>query len=216
MSRSYRTQKEATIANKRMPRDRSGSIVYPRVVERKPSPGDIHPVSKPVLSRLFCDMIPLEYVYGLKRVELRPRRNNQIGYPFGEYQWDEPVIRLYSLPLEWSFKGFDKQLLDSVVSCNGIVRLADSGEDLIHVKWPGEACLGLWFYSYVITHELGHHFNERYKTKNSRSKAGKYEELVADLHAKRLTEALHKELLRRVREREANRKQKLYGGDRTS
>ena len=43
MSRSYRTSNVGHLADRRIARDRSGSISYPRVIVRKPAPGDIHP-----------------------------------------------------------------------------------------------------------------------------------------------------------------------------
>jgi len=201
MSRSYRTQKESVIAERRMPRDNNGDIEYPRVVERKASRGDIHPLSKSALNRLFRNMLPIEYLYGLKRIELRPRKNSRIGCPFGEYQWDERVIRLYSLPLEWNLDYFDKELLDSITKYHKNIGPAESGERLIYVKWPEEPMLGMWYYSYVLTHELGHHFNEQYKAKKKRLQTFRHEEMVADLHSKRLTAELHKELERRVKAR---------------
>jgi hypothetical protein len=71
MAHSDHTDKEWVQAWRLMPRDDDGAIVYPRVVVRKPRPGDIHSLPRrdwPLLLR--C--LPLEYLYGLR---CNPRRN---------------------------------------------------------------------------------------------------------------------------------------------
>ena len=95
MARSYQTEKPSVLARYRIPRDRDNRFVYPRVIARRPSPGDVHPLSKQALSGILRQT-PIEYLYGLKRIELRPRRNNKIGEPFGCYLPDEKTIWLYS------------------------------------------------------------------------------------------------------------------------
>src|SRR5438552_12590494 len=73
MSRSYRTQKESIIARRRV-------TMLPRVIERPPAFGDIHPLAGRTVRCLFR-RIPLEYLYGLARIELRPRQTAAVGQP---------------------------------------------------------------------------------------------------------------------------------------
>ncbi len=63
-------------------------------------------------------------------------------------------------------------------------------EKAIVVSWRDDEVMGLWFYCEVFTHELGHHFAERHKNKNGRIEGRRYEEFVANLHARRFTNEL--------------------------
>lgn len=65
-------------------------------------------------------------------------------------------------------------------------------EDKVCVSWPNDGCMSIWFYSYVIAHELGHHYVEQYKTKNKNIKNINHNEIVADIHSFRLSEDLTK------------------------
>src|SRR4051794_31723766 len=100
MAHSEHTDKEWVQAGRNMPRRPDGSVRYPTVISRKPRRGDIHPVPKSALERLMPGVLP-QYLYGLKRIELRARRSPAIGQPFGCYYRRERVVALYSLPLTW-------------------------------------------------------------------------------------------------------------------
>ena len=63
----------------------------PRIVARKPKSGDIHPLPKSVLAHAL-KTIPVEYLYGLSRMELRARHGSRIGEPVAVYRPDEKVI----------------------------------------------------------------------------------------------------------------------------
>ena len=154
MSRSYRTQKEAVIAKRRVP-----GRVGLRVIERQPASGDIHPLPKRTIRGLL-QQIPLEYVYGLSRVELRPRQTKAIGKPFGCYLPDEKAIILYSVPpLVWHFPSMRADFRRSLIACHvTITQEADS----VRVVWPESVLISLWYYAHVFTHELGHHYVEQY------------------------------------------------------
>jgi hypothetical protein len=77
VSRSYRTQKEEVIAKRNISRDSKDKLVLPRVIERKPREGDIHPISKSRVESVLAKT-PDAYLYGLSRIELRAR-NAPIG-----------------------------------------------------------------------------------------------------------------------------------------
>jgi len=62
MSRSFRTQKEAIIARRHIVRVGNGAPFVPRIIERAPAPGDIHPVPKRNM-RFFLERVPVEYLY---------------------------------------------------------------------------------------------------------------------------------------------------------
>lgn len=90
MSRSFRTQKESVLAQQRMKKEKNGEIILPRVIKRKPAFGDVHPIPKKELKGILKNL-PIEYVYGLSRIELRAR-NSEVGQPFGYYAGDEKAI----------------------------------------------------------------------------------------------------------------------------
>jgi hypothetical protein len=186
MSRSYRSQKESVTAARLIRRTADGSLVLPRIVERAPTPGDLHPLNKRALRRLL-QRVPVEFIHGLSRIELRARESPLIGDPFGCYWPDERAIVLYSLPPVFHCRSLS---VDFARSLRRFYADIQSGPEGFTVSWREPAVMSLWFYSYVVTHELGHHFVEQYKSKNSRIGSIKMEELVADLHAKRLTDEL--------------------------
>ena len=182
MTQSYRTDKPSVLARDRIPRDRDNRLVYPRVIARRPAPGDIHPLSKQAITRILRG-IPIEYLYGLNRIELRPRRNNRIGEPFGCYLPDEKAIWLYSLPPVWRMKKILPGFRKSIESFGAIVAIRNSA---VEVRWPESesAYVDVWFLT-VFMHELGHHFVEQYKNQRGRI-GGRHEELVANLRSSRL------------------------------
>lgn len=196
MSRSYRTQKESVIAARRTQCDPDGNPVLPRIVARRPAPGDIHPLSKRTIARLL-PTLPAEYVYGLSRVELRARQGTEIGEPFGWYGRDEHAIILYSLPTTWKLPGgVSRQFAHTLRRFHAELTFDDNA---VTVSWINEEVMGLWFYCEVFTHELGHHFSCQYESRNGRIRGKRFREIVADLQARRFTE----ELFSRYRSRKA-------------
>lgn len=99
MTRSYRTQKRSRLAERRIERTAEGEVRYPRVIARQPRRGDSHPLSSAFVRGLI-KLAPIEYCYGLARIELRARQSEVVGEPFGYYMKDEKAIVLYSLPME--------------------------------------------------------------------------------------------------------------------
>ncbi len=192
MSRSYRTQKESVIARRNIRRDPEGSPVLPRLIQRKPHQEDVHALPKQALARLLT-RIPQTYLYGLSRIELRARSSKEIGQPFGLYLPDEKAILLYSLPTKWELDFIGSSLELSIKRYYGNII---KGNGQINVSWPNKEVMGLWFYCYVFTHELGHHYRQQYRYKRKSGGLAE-EELVADLHAKRITDELFKNFKKR-------------------
>jgi hypothetical protein len=193
MSFSYRTDKRSRLAARRIARDSAGNVRGPRIVQRRPYRGDVHPLDRQWL-RVLIRGLPIEYLYGLKRIELRAR-NGEAGLPYGEYARDEKVIRLYSLPLEWcwytdrvsdvhlrTLRNFDAEVSE------------DNGK--VHVRWTHRNLLAWWFYAEVFVHELGHHHRNQYRFQNQRG-ARWEEEMLADIHGNRLWRALRRRLAAR-------------------
>lgn len=170
------------IAARRVARAADGSPVLPRIVERAPAPGDIHPISKQLLKKLLS-VVPVEFLYGLNRIELRARRADDtlMGY----YGVLEREIILYSRPQEESCLCRISHFGGSMLRFGAILTPREDGR--YAVSWPSERHRAHWFYSYVVAHELGHHFVEQYKTKNGRIRKRIHEEAVADLHADRIS-----------------------------
>jgi len=186
------------IARRNIRRDSDDAPVLPRLIQRKPHQGDVHPLAKKALTRLLT-RIPQTYLYGLSRIELRARSSKEIGQPFGLYLPDEKAILLYSLPTKWELEFIGPSLAMSIRRYYGSIV---EGDDQIQVRWPNKDVMSLWFYCYVFTHELGHHYRHQYRYKR---KSGDMvdEELVADLHAKRLTDELFKDFKKRKAQQDA-------------
>jgi len=192
MSRSRNTEKESVWAAQRIGRDENGEPYLPRIIARQPRRGDVYPLPKSILAGAL-KTIPVEYIYGLSRIELRARQG-RIGDPFGAYRPDEKVIILYSLPRLWVVdlmsEGGRKEL-----EAFG-ARVSQRGRRW-HVYWPSEAGLAVWFFKEVVTHELGHHFSKQYENKRGRIRGVKFREMNANLHSLRLTREMFNRLKRR-------------------
>lgn len=202
MSRSHNTDKESVRAECRIDRDVDGRVWLPRIVVRRLAPGDIHPLPRQVLSGAIRLDVPVEYIYGLDRIELRARKGNRIGqHPFAEYWRDEKAIILYSLPMSWVVDSMPSSRRQSVESFGAEVQ----GKGKVwHVRWLSEAGLTMWFFMEVFLHELGHHFAEQYKKKRGRIRGRKFNELNANLHAIRLSRDAFKRFRQRQTQRKAN------------
>ncbi len=186
MSRSFRTQTATSIAKRRIARRPNGDVQLPRIVERAPAPGDVHPVPKKSL-RWMLEYVPVAYLYGLRRIELRPRKDGDtFGTPFGVYLRDERAVLLYSLPTVWLYETLEESFRKSIERHNASITHTPEG---YIVRWPRRVSLALWFFGYVITHELGHHYNERYKFKRKARSTVPAEEASANLHAERVMDA---------------------------
>ena len=192
MSRSRNTEKESVWAALRIGRDEDGRPYLPRIVARKPKSGDIHPLPKTVLAGALRT-IPVEYMYGLSRIELRARQG-RIGDPFGAYRPDEKIIVLYSLPRLWVVDMMSEGGQRDLEAFGA--RVSQHGRQW-HVHWPSEVHLAVWFFKTVVTHELGHHFSEQYRKKRGRITGMRFREMNANLHSFRLT----REMFNRIRRR---------------
>jgi len=194
MSHSRNTEKESVWAAKRIGRHEDGEARLPRIITRKPRNGDIHPLPRTVLAGAL-KTIPVEYLYGLSRIELRARRGNRIGeQPLGVYRPGEKVIILYSLPMSWVVDMMPEGGQEDMEAFGA--KVSHHGEEW-HVRWSSEAGLAVWFFKTVLTHELGHHFSEQYRNKNGRIRGIKFRETNADLHSLRLTREMFNRMKRR-------------------
>lgn len=190
--------KESVWADERISRTGEGEIRLPKIIVRRPRRGDIHPLPKTVLSGALR-RIPVVYLYGLTRIELRPRQGTQIGRPFGRYWSDEKAIILYSLPMRWVLHDMPRGLADDLELYRAKIMRR---ENTWHVRWTSEASIAVWYFHDVLTHELGHHFAEQYKKKRGRIRGRRFAELNAELHSFRLTRDMFNRLRRRRQERE--------------
>jgi hypothetical protein len=143
--------------------------------------------------------IPLEYPYGLSRIELRARHGNGIGAPFAAYRPDEEVVVLYSLPVLWVIDWMSEGCQRDLETLGA--RVSPQGRTW-HVRWRSRPHLALWFFKEVVVHKLGHHFAEQYENKRGRIRGIRFRERNADLHSLRLTRAM----FARARKRSSLRK----------
>lgn len=183
MTRSYRTDPPRRIAQRRIARDAEGNPILPRIIERRPRPGDVHPIPKRPLRVILAD-VPPEFLHGLGYIDLRARKNDAIGRPFASYYHDYHTIVLYSLPLTWSLPVMSRRLLRSILKWHATVDTVDGS---VTVTWPEWPLLGLWYFDHVLCHELGHHFSEQYRQRYGRVDGTRCREAVADLRGMRLS-----------------------------
>lgn len=160
MSKSYRTELTRKIAARCFPRDREGNGILPRVIERKPCEGDVHPLHKRHIVAFLRGM-PIDYLYGLKRVELRPRTSDEIGKPYGCYLIDEKAISIYSVPAtQWQVSEIEAEWAFQLHGAEVKVE-----QDHLQVLWHKPVDLAYFMYREVFLHELGHHYDNQYRYK---------------------------------------------------
>ena len=189
MSKSFRTQPVHIIAQRRIKRNASGKIEFPRIVVQKPCLGDIYPIDKKLMSSIL-ERIPVEYIYGLKKIALRSRENNRIGDPYGFYRYSDRMIVLYSVPSDaWVLDGFSPQWRKAFKNWG------------MTLEKQGECFLGIWegsklrhFFCAVLCHELGHHYTFQYDSKNKLIPNETTNENLADLHGSRILSAIASDL----------------------
>ena len=196
MSRSFRSQKRSVIAERRIRRVRSGAPRLPRIVQSRPRAGDTHPLSKAFVRGVLLNL-PIEYLYGLRKVELLSRVSTEVGIPYALYRLDEKEILLYSMPMSWTWKEASMDSLE-IRKMRKWYAVAIEQNQGITIQWPHESMRAMWFYIEVFAHELGHHHRNQYQGRNRRASISD-EELIASLHSNRF----YKRLLRRVRARKA-------------
>jgi hypothetical protein len=194
MARSYRTQQPAAAARRHATLDAEGAPILPRIIERKPLPGDIHPVSAAALRRVLKREVPLAYLHGLSRIELRPRSSPEVGKPFAVYRRAEKSIILYSLPLEWFWSSFPSFKL--LAGMRRFFAKIDASPQGVQVTWPARELLSLWYYIEVLAHELGHHYRWQNRGRRGGVSVTAHEELVAEIHSHRF----YQTFLKRFRE----------------
>jgi hypothetical protein len=199
MSRSRNTEKESVWAALRIGREEDGEPYLPRIVARKPKRGDIHPMPKSLLLRFLKD-VPVEYIYGLSRIELRARKGEKIGDPYGAYRPGEKVIILYSLPRLWVVDAMSEGGQKDLEAYRA--RVSQHGQQW-HVYWPSEAGLAVWFFNEVVTHELGHHFANQYQNKRGRIRGIRFGEMNANLRSFRVAQEVIGRIRRRRQARQA-------------
>ena len=192
MARSFRDQKPAVAAQRRLERDERGEIVLPRIVARRPRRGDVHPLPARALRNLMRREIPAEYLLGLSRIELRARPTYAVGEPYAYYTPDEKAIILYSLPMAWSWRSKPKD--STLATMKRFYAFVDESGPGAVVMWPGVEVLGLWFFIEVLAHELGHHYKAQYRIRRGAAMRHRHGEAVADLHSARFYDALVKTL----------------------
>ena len=132
--------------------------------ECAPTPGDRHPLTKRSLAGLLT-RIPVEYLYGLSRIELRAWQRPAVGEPFARYRIRTRDILLFSLPPVRYCKPLDPYFRASYEKFDAVIDQEGEG---FRISWRSPAALSLWFYCEIFTHELGHHFVEQYRAKNGR------------------------------------------------
>ncbi len=173
------------IARRRFARDSLGRPILPRIVQRRPRHGDEHGLSARQV-RGVLKYMHYEYVYGLRRIELRPRVAAEIASPWGLYDPVERIIVLYSVPAGPWWLGTHLRGTHAACLRYGAESVAGSGGWMI--SWPKITDRAFFIYSHVFLHELGHHFDQMFRHKRKLPVDTPTLERSAERHAARLDE----------------------------
>ena len=182
MSGSYRTLPKNILATDRMPRDKKGAIIFPRIIVRKPKQGDVHPLDRKSIAIGF-NAIPKEYFYGLREIELRPRTGSMQKQAFGRYYLDKR-LHLYSVPPRtWEYAEITESY-GRLVGRYG-AKVSESTNGII-IKWDDSISLLMFYLMEVFFHELGHHYAHQYKNKRKTPRGREINEYLAELYKSRI------------------------------
>ena len=178
MSKSYRTLPPRVLANRKL-----GSIKT-AIVEGKCVKNDCHPLNKAMIKELIKEL-PVEFVNGLKSIKLSDRNSRKIGCPYAVYREDEKSIIMYSVPKqEWVFSNLSQNVRDMYFE-HGAEEIQN--ESSIIINWVSSLDLAYFMFKEVFLHEIGHHFINQYKCRNKQPMREVENELLANLHADRLS-----------------------------
>jgi hypothetical protein len=185
MSWNTRLLPTKRLAASRVERDREGQpLLLPRVVERRPRQGDVHPLNNKYLSALLRYQ-RIDYLYGLRQIELRPRVSAQVGDPYGLYRRRERLIVLYSVPpARWRFPALGPSQRRNFEAYDAVVSEETDG---VWVAWPRLFDLAFFTYQEVLLHELGHHHDYQYRHKRKLPRGRRWKEESAEEHKWRLS-----------------------------
>ncbi len=174
MSRSKNTQPKQYKLKER---------IYPRIIERKPKEGDIHPLTKQDILSIL-EEVPAEYLYKLNTIELMPRNSNT-KYA-GMYLRSEHKVIIYSHPIEEIRDVADIIYIVLAERCNlPTPEYEIENADTIRVQWNKNSLS--WYFKHLLFHELGHHLSNVNKHRRKYA-VGDSQEKLADLRAQRLME----------------------------
>lgn len=163
MAHSFRTARERYQASWSIARDRSGRPVLPRVVQHPSRPGDVHPLDRKALIKLL-PTVPLRFLHGLSRIEIRARESSDVGAPYGLYKPHYKLIRLYSTPFpDWPATPTAVIKPKSIFGICGVSIVERDGQ--FFFRWPTRTALARFYFVGVFAHELGHHHVYQYRHK---------------------------------------------------
>jgi len=182
MGKSYNTTPPKIKAEKAYNDLKDKLTFYPRVIERKPYPGDTHPVSKQKIQKIL-PYIAKEYIYGLTEIELRAREPNR-GKPLGYYGIIDQKIVLYSMPKIMRIKAKSSQRLKEYYESYHATVIMDA--NTINVSWKEAEWKEYWFLKHVFVHELGHHYSEFYKCRKKAPDTRAQQEYLANLYGDKI------------------------------
>ena len=188
MGKSYNTLPPKVKAQKEYDALENKVDFYPKIIERKPYPGDTHLLSKQTI-KLLLSRIPKEYVYGLTEIELRAREPNR-NKPLGYYDIVDQKIVLYSMGD--SMQVNLQKVRDAIkfkAHYEWYKAKVEIGDPTITVTWEDKEWREYWFIKEVFLHEIGHHYSEFYKCRKKAPTTKVHQEYIADFYRDQLVKA---------------------------
>lgn len=186
MSKSFRDRPKWKTAELKFPKDREKKFIYPRVIQSACLKKEYFPLNKVAFSALLR-FLPKEYIYGLKKIELRPRPGKEIANPLAYYRSGEKTIFLFSVPKGiWKF---DKIGNTGYYELHGAA-ITTNADSSVTVVWKDRLDLAFMYYV-VFLHELGHHYQHQYRTKKGIPNSSASREKFADFISSKLQNGKH-------------------------
>ena len=182
MADSYRSKPRKVMAKRRR---EANPGFRTRVIERRPNHGDGYPLNKKLINKIF-DIIPDEYLFGLKSIELKPRGERFPGQPLGTYNRRTQHIIIYSYPVNRMLHYADFEDTEKWKEVFRIWADLPAEKDFRKDAQMIESISDCALFCKVLFHEIGHHYTYNYKTRNKPARKKEHIELQAELFGPRI------------------------------
>jgi hypothetical protein len=163
-----------------------------KIIEKSTGKYDLHLLHKSLLKNILRNINP-KYLFGLKAIELRQKRNSPYANKLGSYSPTEKIIKIYSIEVSPIFPKLPKDWIKSIESFQGeIIEFPN----FKRIKWQKQGHAVLWYINFVLCHELGHHYVNMSKFRRKQTYKPAIAEIRANYWAKVIFEEYLENLLR--------------------
>ena len=136
-------------------RQKEFSLDEIRIIERDFGKYDFHPFNKTRLIEILKVVDP-KYLFELKTIELRQKRNSIFSNRLGSYRFGERKVILFSIHPSPFFIGKFNDYWKFYIGKFGGKIIEE--EKYSQIKWERPVDRLRWYLNFVVFHEIAHHY----------------------------------------------------------